>query len=158
MTKFVVATETFTLRTFFDTDLATVRTKAQALADALSENVVVHFADNFVINPLVENGVEPNDVKVERFSPAAIAPSIASLTPATGPAAGGTWVDVVGTRLRDGLAITFGGSAVPAADIEVQDTEHLRFKIPAHAAGAVSLNLANTDGTTISKPSAFTYT
>ena len=64
---------------------------------------------------------------------------------------------MTGTRLRDGIAITIGGNAVPSADIEVVNTELVRFKTPAHAAGAVAVQVTNLDATTVTKSGAFTY-
>ncbi|MFE1206323.1 IPT/TIG domain-containing protein [Streptomyces sp. NPDC058762] len=86
------------------------------------------------------------------FTPAA---TVTSISPATGPAAGGTTVTVKGTRLAGVTAVNFG--ATPGTDLQRISDSELRVKSPAGAAGAVDVvvvadsgNVTMTDGFTYS--------
>lgn len=156
MPQFAICTETMTLKKPFEGTLASARTKAQALATALNEPTKLVWSGNPPeTNPLVQAGVEPEGAKVERFNPPGIAPTFGALTPATGPAAGGTAVVLTGTGFDAGITAVLGGNA--AVDLVRVSSERLEFKTPAHAAGAVSLVLTNPDATTVTQASAFTY-
>ena len=72
-------------------------------------------------------------------------PTIATVTPAAGPAAGGTPVIIIGTNLASTTAVTFGGVNATSFTL-VSDTEILAVS-PAHAAGAVNVAVTNTGGT-----------
>ena len=81
------------------------------------------------------------------------APSIASVTPISGPVSGGTSVIVSGTDLTDVLGVTFG--SVPAAAYNVTSEGQLIAIAPA-GAGAVPINVTTEAGTATSAQS-FTY-
>ena len=66
------------------------------------------------------------------------APTLASLSPTTGPAAGGTTVTLTGTGLTGTTDVTFDG--VPAADVVVVDDSTVTVTTPAHAAGTVDVD------------------
>ncbi len=80
-------------------------------------------------------------------------PTIDSITPAVGPAIGGTEVTLTGTGLDSLTSVTFDGlaatilSAAPATAV---------VSTPAHDPGPVDVAFTNTDGTT-ALPGAFTY-
>jgi len=81
---------------------------------------------------------------------------VTSITPDTGPAAGGTDVTIGGIEFGDEQgsgSVTFGGQA--AAIVNWSDTE-IVCQTPPHAAGLVEVVVTNGDG--ISDTSAFTYT
>jgi len=82
-------------------------------------------------------------------------PSLASLTPATGPAAGGTPVVVAGINFTGATAVYFGATASTVWTF-VTDT-YLVAVAPAHAAGAVNVTLTNATGVSTSVAT-FTYT
>ncbi|MEU6460333.1 IPT/TIG domain-containing protein [Streptomyces sp. NPDC046976] len=86
-----------------------------------------------------------------RFTPAA---TITSVTPATGPAAGGTTVTIKGIRLAGVSAVKFGAAAGTAL-LVVSDTE-LRVKAPAGATGAVSV-VVSADSGDVTKTGGFVY-
>lgn len=155
--NFVICTEAMDVKQRFSGTLADVRTAAQSFANAQNRTAKIVYADNPPnTNPLVQAGVDPQDVRVERFTPAGISPTVNTLTPATGPAAGGTTVVVSGTRFDQGLTnVTLGGNAVTS--LKRIDDETFSFVAPAHAAGAVPLVVTNPDATTVAKANAFTY-
>lgn len=98
---------------------------------------------------------QPGDVVpqsvVDRLFTAA---TIATVTPSTGPAAGGTTVTITGTGLDGVSAVNFGATAGTSLDV-VSATE-LRVKTPAGAAGAVNVVLVD-DAGNVTKTNGFTY-
>lgn len=80
--------------------------------------------------------------------------SISTLSPATGPAAGGTVVDINGTNLTGVEGVTFGGAA--ATDVQVVSATRVRATTPAHAAGAVDVVVSD-DAGDVTKTGGFTY-
>lgn len=60
---------------------------------------------------LFNQGQKVRQSEIDRAFPDAV---ISSITPATGPAAGGTTVTIHGTNLRGVSAVTFGGTAATA--------------------------------------------
>ncbi|MEV8254482.1 IPT/TIG domain-containing protein [Rhodoglobus sp. NPDC076762] len=81
------------------------------------------------------------------------APAIASLTPITGPVAGGTVVTITGTGFTGATGVTFDGDDGTSFTV-VSDTE-ITVTTPAHAAGAVDVVVAHAAGN--STPAEFTY-
>ena len=81
-------------------------------------------------------------------------PSLLSLSPATGPAAGGTQFVALGSRLSADCTLSFGGA--PAANLTLGSDGTLTGLTPAHPAGTVDVALVC--GTSRSKLArAFTY-
>lgn len=80
---------------------------------------------------------------------------IESITPATGPAAGGTVVSIKGSGLDGVTGVTFGGTAGTA--LNVVDPGEVRVTTPAKSAGA--LNVAVTDDSGVKTvTNGYTYT
>lgn len=77
-----------------------------------------------------------------------------ALSPATGPAAGGTVVTITGTNLTGSTGVTFGGTAGTAFEV-VSDTQ-VKVTTPAKTAGAVAVVLQHPAGN-VTKANAFTY-
>jgi plastocyanin len=84
------------------------------------------------------------------------APAIGTITPASGPRAGGTPVTITGAGFSTavGLALTFGG--VPANDVTIVDAVTLTANTPAHAPGTVDVRITTNKGT-VTAASAFTF-
>ena len=84
-------------------------------------------------------------------------PTFTSITPNSGSTAGGTAVTIVGTGFFTGtsLAVTIGGNA--ATGVSVTDATHIAATTPAHAAGAVWVNITNGDGQFVNTTGAYTY-
>lgn len=80
------------------------------------------------------------------------APVITSITPASGPTAGGTTVTIVGTGLDTATSVAFG--ATPAADFAALSATLLVAISPA-GSGAVDVTVTNGDGT--SDAAGFTF-
>jgi hypothetical protein len=80
---------------------------------------------------------------------------ITSLTPNSGPIAGGTTVTIIGSNIAPGAQVTFGGVA---ATVTAVTSSSLTIVTPAHATGAVDVTVTNPDATTSTLSSGFTYT
>ncbi|HET9551663.1 MAG TPA: IPT/TIG domain-containing protein, partial [Anaeromyxobacteraceae bacterium] len=82
------------------------------------------------------------------------APSIASIAPTSGPAAGGTAVTVSGASFQQGATVTVGGVAATVGTITASA---IAIVTPAHAAGAADVSVTNPDGQKASLAAAFTF-
>ena len=85
---------------------------------------------------------------------ASSAPRVTSLSPWSGPAAGGTSVVIQGFSFLSGATVSFGGTSVPATFVM---STMLRAVSPAHAAGDVDVEVRNPGGAAGTGSKAFTY-
>jgi hypothetical protein len=81
--------------------------------------------------------------EIDRHFPAAV---ISSITPATGPAAGGTTVTIKGQNFTGTTAVNFGGT--PGTSLTIVSENELTVVTPAKTAGAHSVAVVGDDGTT----------
>ena len=81
--------------------------------------------------------------------------TITSITPTSGPAAGGTVVTITGLGFTTALnsSVTFGGTQ--ATNVTVLDAVTMQATTPPHTAGTVDIVV--TFGTSATRPNAFTY-
>jgi hypothetical protein len=87
----------------------------------------------------------------------ALAPVVLSVTPNSGPVAGGTAVTILGTNLSGASAVDFG--TVPATSYTVVNANTIDAVSPAQAASAVNVLVTTVDGTNSAAPAnQFTYT
>lgn len=96
----------------------------------------------------------PGDVKPSPSpvpTPAGLA--VTSLSPTSGSIYGPTTITILGSGFDDHAIVIFDGG--PITDIR-GDSTTITFVAPAHAAGPVSVRVANGDGNTVNAP-AFTY-
>ena len=84
-----------------------------------------------------------------------VAPTITSVSPMSGPTGGGTNITITGLNFRPGATVTIGG--VPAAMVQVVNQTTITARTPPRPAGAVSIVVTNTDGTTDTLAAGFTY-
>jgi len=84
------------------------------------------------------------------------APSVTSISPASGGMAGGTPVSISGSGFSTRATVSFGGAA--AAGVMVIGPGTIDAQTPAHVAGAVDVVVTNPDGTFGTLSSGFTYT
>lgn len=89
-------------------------------------------------------------------APALALPTVTSVSPATGPAAGGTLVIIRGDNFKDrngttvvtlAAHVTFGGTNATA--YSVLDRQTIAATAPAHAAGSVQVAVTNTTGVSV---------
>ncbi|MBT0768317.1 IPT/TIG domain-containing protein [Kineosporia sp. J2-2] len=81
-------------------------------------------------------------------------PTVTSVAPVSGAVAGGDTVVVTGTQFYDVTGVTFGGAA--ATGVTRDSATQLTVTTPAHAAGAVDVEVTTASGGT-SAPASFTY-
>lgn len=93
-------------------------------------------------------------IKQSEWDAEFVDPTIAALTPATGPAAGGTTVTITGTGFTTGTSVTFGGTA--GTSVSVKSANRLTVVTPAKTAGAYNV-VATTAAGTATKTNGFTY-
>lgn len=97
-------------------------------------------------------GSEPNAYSIANVA------AITSVTPASGPAQGGTTITVVGTNLASGLTATLGGTALENI-VVAGDNLSFTAKTPAHVAGGpFKLAVTTPGGTKTTDAGVFTYT
>src|SRR5207249_2835168 len=85
------------------------------------------------------------------------APTVASISRPSGPAAGGTSVSIVGTGFLAGAVVTIGGSQATA--VTVVSSSSITATTSAHAAGgAVNVVVTNPGGQSGTCVACFTYT
>ncbi|MBE3123707.1 MAG: IPT/TIG domain-containing protein [Planctomycetes bacterium] len=83
------------------------------------------------------------------------APTVTSITPSSGPVAGGTPVTVTGTSFVSGATVTLGG--VPTANVVVVSPTSITATTGTHAAGVTSVVVTNADAQTGTLANGFTY-
>ncbi|HVU48850.1 MAG TPA: IPT/TIG domain-containing protein [Terracidiphilus sp.] len=82
-------------------------------------------------------------------------PTVTSLSPSSGPLAGGTSVTITGTNFASGTTVTFGGAA--ATNITVVNSTTITATTPAGSAGAATVTVTNSNGLNGNLTSGFTY-
>ena len=102
------------------------------------------------------NGNQPGTLNNGYSYNAAAAPTVISLNPNTGPAAGATSVTITGTNFVSGVSVTYGGTT--ATSVVVVDAATITCLTPAHAAGAVDVTVTNPDAQSATLAGGFTYT
>jgi hypothetical protein len=82
-------------------------------------------------------------------------PTVTSVSPSTGPTAGGTAVTITGTNFAAGATVTFGSTA--ATNVVVVSSTSITATTPAGTAGAVTVTVNNSGGRSGSLATGFTY-
>lgn len=115
------------------------------------------------------NALEPNDHLLVEFTTVEppeetdgcvelvvdIPPSIGTVTPSSGPAAGGTVVNISGSNFTGATGVTFGGTSGTA--LTVNSPSSITVTTPPHAAGSVNVVVTTPSGTG-TESGGFTYT
>ena len=83
-------------------------------------------------------------------------PTVSSIAPSSGSTSGGTSVTITGTGFLTGAIVKLGGTA--AASVAVANSHSITATTAAHAAGACSVVVTNTDGQSGTLTSGYTYT
>jgi hypothetical protein len=108
----------------------------------------------FLVNssgvPSVANFVQLNTTS---SSPA---PTVTSVTPASGTVNGGTGVTITGTGFLGGATVSFGGTS--ATGVTVVNGTSITATTAAHSAGGVSVVVTNTDSQSGTLADGYTYT
>ncbi|MGV9840231.1 ice-binding family protein [Nocardia niigatensis] len=103
---------------------------------------------NVVVQALLDGTSNPLP-----YTYGAVVPTLTSISPVSGSAAGGTTVVLTGTNLTGATAVSFGGT--PATSFTVNSSTQITAVTPAHSAGTVAVTVTTAGGT--SNGVAFTY-
>ncbi|HXF39527.1 MAG TPA: SBBP repeat-containing protein [Blastocatellia bacterium] len=108
------------------------------------------------VGPFTANsGFQDAFVAKLRFSVNANAPTISSISPASGSINGGTNVTITGTKFVKRATVSVGG--IEATDVVFISNTQITATTPPHAAGTVSVVVTNPDGDAGVLPNGFTY-
>ena len=88
-------------------------------------------------------------------APVSPPPKISGISPATGPAVGGTHVTITGTNFNPGVKVNFGG--LPAVVQGVVSATTFAVAAPQHITGVVEVEVINSDNQKAILPNSFTY-
>lgn len=83
-------------------------------------------------------------------------PVVTSILPNTGNTTGGTAITITGTGFLAGASVKLGGTA--ATSVVLVNSTTITAATPAHAAGAVSVVVTNTDAQSSTQANSYTYT
>jgi PKD repeat protein len=106
----------------------------------------------FFVSSYFSNSFGPITVTIQRGD--SIPAALRSVSPATGPLAGGTRVLLTGSGFTDGATVNFGG--VPATAVTVLSPTLISATVPPHTPGNVDVAV-HTETTTTTSSRAFTY-
>jgi hypothetical protein len=107
------------------------------------------------VNVVVTNTDSQSDTLAGGYSYTNAAPQVNSVAPNSGPAAGGTSVTITGTGFLSGATVSLGGTA--ATNVNVVSSTSITATTAAHAAGAVSVVVTNSDTQSSTLSNAYTY-
>ena len=88
-------------------------------------------------------------------TPTPTPPTITTVSPSSGPTAGGTSITISGTGFVDGATVSLGGTS--ASSVAVVNDTTITALTPGHTAGAVDVVVTNTDTLSGTKINGFTY-
>ncbi len=106
-----------------------------------------------VTNTDAQSGTLTNGYTYTAVNPA---PTVGSINPTSGTTGGGTPVTITGTGFLAGATVTLGGT--PATGVTVVNSTSITATTPAHAAGAASVVVTNTDTQSGTLTNGYTYT
>jgi hypothetical protein len=95
---------------------------------------------------------------IKKFFLSEPAPTVTSVSPATGLIAGGTSITITGTNFAAGASLGVSVGGVAATSVRVVSATKITAKTPAHAAGVANIVVTNGDGQTGTLSRAFTFT
>ena len=89
------------------------------------------------------------------YTAAASAPTLTSVSPTSGPLAGGTTITLTGGNFVSGATVRVGGTA--ATNVAFVSATQLTARTPAGTAGARDVQVTNPDGQSATRTGGFTY-
>src|SRR6185312_10833967 len=110
------------------------------------------------VPPLVANGkvyVATWSNQVSVYGLLAPVPFLSTVSPASGPTAGGTGVKLTGQNFASGATVTFGGAA--ATNVVVVTGTQITVKTPSHAQGSANVVVTNPGGQSATLANGFTF-
>jgi hypothetical protein len=123
-------------------------------ATVLTATTPAHAAGS--VDVIVTNADGQSATETGGFTYQGPAPTVLSITPDNGPAAGGTVVTIIGSGFQAGAVVTFGG--VKATDSYVLSDTELTATVPSKSeTGAVDVAVANPNGAPATVSAGYTY-
>ena len=122
-------------------------------ASQLSAMVPAHAAGSVTVQVTAADG--QSSMLAQAFTYTSASLTVSKLSPISGPAAGGTTVTVSGADFLSGVSVTFGG--LPASSVSLTNSTTLVAVTPPHASGSADVTITNSDGTSASLSSGFTF-
>lgn len=110
---------------------------------------------NGSVNVAVTNPDGANAVLAGGFTFGTATLGVNSVSPISGPAAGGTTVTISGSDFQTGISVTFGG--LPATSVNLTNSSTVVAVTPAHSSGSVTVTVTNSSGTSATLPSGFAF-
>jgi hypothetical protein len=110
------------------------------------------------VPPLVANGrvyVATASQRVAVYGLHSPVPLLTTVSPTSGPTAGGTGVTLTGQNFASGATVTVGGAA--ATNVVVVSGMRITAKTPPHAQGSTSIVVTNPGGRSATLPNGFTF-
>ncbi len=107
------------------------------------------------VNVVVTNSDSQTGTLTKGYTYSNPAPNVTSIAPNSGPASGGTSVTITGTGFLSGATVTVGGTA--ATGINVVSSTSITATTAAHAPGAASVVVTNSDAQSATLSNAYTY-
>jgi hypothetical protein len=104
-----------------------------------------------VTNPDTQQATQPTGYSYTSGGP----PTVSSVTPSAGPAAGGSPVTITGTNFQSGATVDFGGML--ATNVVVGSGNLITATVPPHQPAIVTVRVTNPDGQSGAKSAAFTF-
>lgn len=120
-------------------------------SNVVTEDNVEYYvvASNGTVQGYYGSFTAPNVITVDLF------PVIDSVSPASGPAAGGTLITINGHNFRPGIQAFVGGNACAATSLIT--TQDVRCSAPASIPSTASVMVRNSNGDEVIAPAAFSY-
>jgi hypothetical protein len=119
----------------------------------LSATVPSHAAGS--VNVQVTTADGQSSTLAQAFNYTSSTLTVSKLSPISGPAAGGTTVTINGADFLSGVSVTFGG--LPASSVNLTNSTTLVVVTPSHASGSADVTITNSDGTSASLSSGYTF-
>jgi hypothetical protein len=107
------------------------------------------------VNVTVTNSDGQSGTLASGFTFVALAPTVTSVSPNSGPTGGGTRVTLTGMNFLSGATVTFGGAA--ATSVVVLSATQISAVTPPHRSGGVNIVVTNPGGQLGTLASGFTY-
>ena len=107
------------------------------------------------VSVVVSNPDGANATLANAFSYGLSPPTVSSLSPLSGPAAGGTTVTISGTNFQAGVSVSFGGYA--ATSVTLGSSTTVVAVTPEHSFGSAAVSVTNSDGQSAILSSGFTF-
>jgi PKD repeat protein len=111
-------------------------------------------AGNYTVALTAANAAGSNTATSMNYITITALPTITGISPASGPASGGTVVNITGTNFAGTTSVTIGGTA--ATNVSVISTSSITAITPAHTAGTVNVVITTPNGTATGT-GAYTY-